>query len=314
MLSFSILLIFFGIPFGFILRNNLTIQKITNSLFSYSVWVLLFFLGLGLGIDKNLMLNLSLIGFQALIICFFACLGSIFFAVLLASYYFKDSFANTAKNTENDKQSSMIQRLTVLKDTAIVLFFFVGGIIMGNYSKFDLIQFTALAGEITLYILLFLAGICVGFDLKAFRILQELKGKIILIPLFTIIGSFLFAPISLLFLSDLTVLDTLLVASGLGYYSLSSSLISQEINPMLGSVALMANILREVFTLIFTPILVQCFSRLSPIMLGAATANDCSLPIIAKYCSERYAILAIFSGVSLTFMVPVLLTILFYFV
>lgn len=46
--------------------------------------------------------------------------------------------------------------------------------------------------------------------------------------------------------------------------------------------------------------------RLGPVMAGARRPWDTCLPIIAATAGERYAILAVFSGMTLTLLVPVL--------
>ncbi len=56
------------------------------------------------------------------------------------------------------------------------------------------LPFEADSGTYTLsalYVLLFLAGMSVGFDLHAFRIIQELKGVILVVPLAAVIGTVL---------------------------------------------------------------------------------------------------------------------------
>ena len=110
----------------------------------------------------------------------------------------------------------------------------------------------------------------------------------------------------------LALLDAVAVSVGLGYYSLSSTIISQEVSPALGSVALLSNIMREVACLVFTPVMLRFFGLLGPLFAGGATSNDSSLPIIAKFCGERYAIIAIFTGVVLTLAVPFLVPFVLY--
>ncbi len=317
MLNFAILMLFLGIPPGIFWKNNPKIQKISGKLFNFSVWILLFFMGIGLGLDKNLMQQLTHLGFQALILSLFACTGSVLAAWFMGSCFFPDSFTeNRTRNLEQkskNTQSQLKENLIILTDTFLVLLFFIGGILFGYYEIINHGVFVNYLAEYTLYLLLFLAGMFVGFDLKAFRILQELKGKVLLIPILTIMSSLLFGVLASFILPQISIYESLLVTAGLGYYSLTTTLISQEINPALGSIALLSNVLREVFTLILAPILIRFFGKLAPVMLGGATANDCTLPAIAKYCGERYAILAVFSGVVLTTVVPFLLSFLLYF-
>jgi len=103
------------------------------------------------------------------------------------------------------------------------------------------------------------------------------------------------------------------IGSGFGYYSLSSILISKIRNETLGVIALIANISREIFTLIATPLLVKYLGKIAPIASAGATSMDTTLPVIVKYCGEEYAIISLFSGVALTVLVPVIITVIYRF-
>ena len=340
MMIIAILTILAGMPAGFLFRRSTATQVFVGHALNFSVWILLFLLGIGLGLDSTLMGQLDSLGLQALLISLFATLGTIMGGGVLGRYAFPDAFLSnqeareweerecinreekkqgiapervkndcTPKNSDSEKQS----KLSALKDSLIVLTFFIGGILLGAYPIIPMEWAMGNAAAWTLYILLFLAGMSVGFDLQAFRILRELKGKILLVPFVTVVCTLLASPLACLIFPDLRIIDAMAVGIGLGYYSLSSTMISQEISPALGSVALLANMIREILTLVLAPLMVRYFGRLGPVMAGGATSNDSSLPVIAKYCGERYAIIAIFSGVFLTLIVPLLLSFLLYF-
>jgi uncharacterized membrane protein YbjE (DUF340 family) len=66
--------------------------------------------------------------------------------------------------------------------------------------------------------------------------------------------------------------------------------------------------MREVATLLMTPVLVKYFGKLAPIAAGGATSMDTTLPVIAKFTGTEYAIIAVFSGTVLTIIVPFLVT------
>lgn len=338
MMIIAIITIFAGMPFGFLLRNSKTLQYWTGQFLNFSVWLLLFLLGVGLGVDDSIMNQLDTLGLQALLITSFAIMGTLVGAWIVGRYAFTDSFdvknenllqktqLFDSKETQSREAKEQISeakeeigdgekqsKFHALKDSVIVLSFFVAGILVGMSSFITQEYPIAEASAWALYLLLFLAGMSVGFDLKAFRILRELKGKILLVPFATILGTLLASPLACLVIPDLRIIDAVAVGSGLGYYSLSSTMISQEISPALGSVALLSNMIREIFTLVFCPVMIRYFGKLAPVMVGGATSNDSSLPVIAKYCGERYAIIAIFSGVFLTLIVPLLVSIILYF-
>jgi len=100
----------------------------------------------------------------------------------------------------------------------------------------------------------------------------------------------------------------LAVGAGFGYYSLSSLFITQLSGEMLGVTALLSNILREILTLLATPLLVQYFGKLAGIASGGATSMDTTLPVITRYSGKEWSIISVFSGVVLTLLVPFLVT------
>ncbi|HAD01761.1 MAG TPA: hypothetical protein DCE74_06040, partial [Porphyromonadaceae bacterium] len=84
-------------------------------------------------------------------------------------------------------------------------------------------------------------------------------------------------------LADVSLTDCLAVGSGFGYYSLSSVFITQYKGAEMGTIALTANIIREILTLLAAPLMVRYFGRLAPICAGGATTMDTTLPIITRY-------------------------------
>lgn len=110
---------------------------------------------------------------------------------------------------------------------------------------------------------------------------------------------------------DLSLLDTLSVSAGFGYYSLSSILINEVRGAELGTIALASNILRELITIAFAPVMVKWFKNFAPISSGGATTADTTLPIIQRYAGNQYVPLSILHGAVVDFSVPVYLTLFF---
>jgi uncharacterized membrane protein YbjE (DUF340 family) len=96
------------------------------------------------------------------------------------------------------------------------------------------------------------------------------------------------------------------VGAGFGYYSLSGILIAEISGEELGVVALLANIFREVLTLTLAPLLVKWFGKYAVIASGGATAMDTTLPVVVRYSGKEMAVVAVFSGLVLSILVPVL--------
>ncbi len=132
--------------------------------------------------------------------------------------------------------------------------------------------------------------------------------RILLVPLASVVGTYAGVLAVAPFLPEYPLWQILAASSGFAYYSLSSFIITGAGLPVLGSIALLSNIMREVATLLLTPLLVRYINPIAPISVGGATAMDTCLPMIIKHTNEAYGLIAIFSGTVLTVLVPFLVS------
>ena len=192
--------------------------------------------------------------------------------------------------------------------------FFCAGCLMGvaNDFRFDLHDLSMYV----LYALMFQVGIGIGSNKKLKELVKSLRPKMLLVPMATIVGTLLFSAFASLLLSQWSVFDCMAVGSGFAYYSLSSILITQFKEPSiglqlateLGTIALLANISREILTLLAAPLLVRWFGNLAPISAGGATTMDTTLPIITRTAGQQFVVVSIFHGFVADFSVPFLVT------
>ena len=195
-----------------------------------------------------------------------------------------------------------------MKGSLIIVGFFVLGIVCGLMHWMPDINAFGNVSYLTLCALLFCVGITVGNNTTIIDTFRQLDRRLMLLPLMTITGTLAATAIASIGLPHRSLTDCLAVGSGFGYYSLSSIFITQYKGPELGTVALLANIIREVFTLLGAPLLVKYFGPLSPISCGGATTMDTTLPIITRTSGEDFVILSLFHGFLVDFSVPFLVT------
>ena len=163
-----------------------------------------------------------------------------------------------------------------------------------------------------LYALMLQVGIGIGSDPRLREILRSLSPRLLLLPCATIVGTMVASAAVSLVISRWSVAEVMAAGSGMGYYSLSSILITQLKEPTvgavvaaeLGTVALVANILREMLTLTLAPLMVRWFSPVAPICSGGATTMDVTLPVITQYAGREWVFVAIVHGVVVDFSVP----------
>lgn len=195
-----------------------------------------------------------------------------------------------------------------MKGSLIILSFFATGLLLGVFRWFPP---EVLSYNISFYVLcalMFSVGISIGNDTTSFRQFRRLNPRIIFLPLMTILGTFIGVIAVSLFLKNRSVTDCLAVGSGFGYYSLSSILITEYKGVELGTIALLSNIIREIFTLLLAPWMVKYFGKLAPISAGGATTMDTTFPIIVRSSGNDYAIVSIYHGFIMDFSVPFLVT------
>ncbi len=195
-----------------------------------------------------------------------------------------------------------------MKGSLIIVGFFILGIVCGVMHWLPDLNAFGNVSVWTLYALLFCVGITVGNNTTLMKSFTRLDPRLMLLPLMTIVGTLAATAIVSLGMPQHSLTDCLAVGSGFGYYSLSSILITQYRGPELGTIALLANIIREVFTLLGAPLLVRYFGPLSPISCGGATTMDTTLPIITRASGQEFVILSLFHGFLVDFSVPFLVT------
>lgn len=77
-----LIIMFTGILVGYLFRNRYEIIKCAEPLLNYSIYLLLFLIGISVGLNKLIVNKLDTIGIQAFVITVFAIVGS-----CVASYF-----------------------------------------------------------------------------------------------------------------------------------------------------------------------------------------------------------------------------------
>ena len=199
-----------------------------------------------------------------------------------------------------------------MRGSLIVVGFFALGCLLGAGERLPEAWIKGDASLYVLYLLMFQVGLSIGSDKKLKEILRSIRPRLLLVPLATIVGTLIFSAAVSLLLVKWSLMDCLAVGSGFAYYSLSSILITQLKEPSLGvqlatelgTIALMANIMREIMALLGAPLFVRYFGRLAPICAGGATTMDTTLPVITRYAGKELVFVSILHGILVDLSVP----------
>jgi uncharacterized membrane protein YbjE (DUF340 family) len=194
-----------------------------------------------------------------------------------------------------------------MKGSLIILSFFAAGLLLGVYR---VLPASWLDNDYSFYVLaalMFSVGFSLGHQPDTIQQFRRIHSRVLFLPLTTVVGTFL-GVLILSFFSERSVFDFLAVGSGFGYYSLSSILITEYKGIELGTIALLANIFREIITLLFAPVMVKYFGKLAPIAAGGATTMDTTFPIIIRTSGKEFSVVSIYHGFVMDLSVPFLVT------
>lgn len=199
-----------------------------------------------------------------------------------------------------------------MKNSLLVVGAFVAGCLVGCITGglHDVHEWTLYL----LYALMFQIGISVGCSDNLGEILRTFRPKMLLIPLATIGGTLLFSAFAALLLAKWRVAECLAVGSGMGYYSLSSIIITQlktaslgtQLAAELGTIALLSNVFRELSALLLAPWIRHHFGILAPISAAGVASVDVVLPTIVRVSGKQMVSISLFHGMLIDMSVPVL--------
>ena len=196
-----------------------------------------------------------------------------------------------------------------MKGSLIIIGFFVLGTLCGvsHLIPIDIVMDSRISFY-ALCALMFSVGLSVGNDPQTLKNFRSLNPRLVFLPIMTILGTLAGSAAVSLILTHRSLTDCLAVGSGFGYYSLSSIFITEYKGAELGTIALLANISREILTLLAAPLLVRWFGNLAPISAGGATTMDTTLPIITRTAGQQFVVVSIFHGFVVDFSVSFLVT------
>lgn len=316
---------------GMVVGRFLRIKGLQKPIIAVT-WLLLLFLGLETGSDREVIGALPSIGLASAALSIGGVAGSCILAWMLWKYMggnvgeavpeagqgARETGAGGDLQAVSGRELQTVsgldmgtgRRISVwsgMGGSLVILGFFTLGIILGLAGLPAAQSIVHKLSFWSLCILMAMVGMSVGGNPELVSSIRSMNPRIALLPIATILGTYAGCIIVNLFLGH-SIADVLAIGSGFGYYSLSSVLISSSRGPHLGSIALISNIIREVFTLLCAPVLARIAGPLAPISSGGATTADTTLPIISSCCGDKFVLISIFHGFAVDFTVPFLVT------
>lgn len=299
-----IFIMLLGVGAGFLLRRWQL--PILGRIITMLIWLLLFLLGVEVGCNQRIVRGIATLGAEAILISLAGTVGAAALSAALWRFSGHRSARGDDPSASEPRKSHF--RWQTLAGSLVIVAFFATGVVTGLLGWFDI---SALGVDISFYALgalMFCVGVSVGHDDSTLRNLRSLSPRLMLLPVATILGTLAGCAMITPLLNGRELYDTLAIGSGFGYYSLSSIFITEYRGAELGTVALLANIAREILTLVGAPLLCRLFGPLAPISAGGATTMDTTLPVITAVSGKGFVVLSIFHGFVTDFSVPFLVT------
>lgn len=271
------------------------------------IWALLFLLGVEVGADPAVAGGLATLGAAAFVIFALSVAGSILLSWGLWRWVRRGAAVPDSAAEVNPTDAEGPQSLwKALRGSLVIVAFFAAGCLAGRFAAPG--AGVSHLSEWVLYVLMFCVGVTLGNDRTLIGRVRRLDPRLILLPVATAVGTLAGAGAAAPLLDGCSPGDTLAVGAGFGYYSLSSLFIADLRGADLATVALLCNILREIFTLLAAPLVARWFGPLAAVSIGGATSFDTTLPVITQAAGPSYAVVSIFHGCMLDLSVPFLVT------
>ncbi|KLV09335.1 membrane protein [Photobacterium aquae] len=290
----GMLYIFLPLVIGYLIPiNKPSVLNFINTQTSRLVLVILALMGLSLAGLDNIGQNLNQIVIYTLV----------FFSLISGCNLLALPLLDKLLPTETAQQNQKLPFLTMMMESVKLIFVVAGGLVVGLIAGIDL-GWVDKASEAILLLLLFMIGIQLrnsGMTLK--QILLNKKGMLIAL---TIVATSLPGGLIAAWLLDLPYQHGLAMASGFGWYSLAGILIGDSLGPVMGGVAFLNELMRELIALSLIPMIIARYPS-TAIGYAGATAMDFTLPIIQSCGGIRCVPIAIVSGFILSLLVPVLI-------
>ena len=300
------MLVIFAVIIGGIATGRLLIGRrlaFVPRLITVIIWALLFLLGVEVGSDPAVVGSLATLGGAALAIFALSVAGSIFAAWLL----WRRIRGRAVPADDGEAAADVpVSAWAALCGSLVIVAFFVVGCVVGLFAPFDLAG--SRVSAYVLYAQMFCVGITLGNDCTLAGRVRRLDPRLALLPVATAVGTLAGAALAAPLLAEWSLTDSLAVGAGFGYYSLSSIFIADFRGPELATIALLCNVMREIFTLLAAPLVARWCGPLAAVSIGGATTFDTTLPIIAQAAGRPYAVVSVFHGCVLDFSVPFLVT------
>ena len=320
------LILYLGVTFvGFILGSKVRSHKEkfswTARVQMVALIVLVLTMGMRMGSNEEVIANLSTIGVSALLMTVVIMACSILAIWLARQAMGIDRFgrmknaeagvlpseggAETAA-AEDEAADGNSTTVAIIASVAAGMAF--GYLVIRRMFEGNMDQFDSLAGltiKIGLCLLLVFIGLDLGLDGTVVDNFKKVGLRILVFPAVVVVGTLAGAAACSLFM-EFSLKECLAIGAGFGWYTLAPGIIMENGYVTASAVAFLHNVMRELFSIIFIPLIAKKIGYIETTGMPGAAAMDVCLPIVEKSTRSDIAVYSFVSGVILSTAVPIM--------
>lgn len=283
-----------------------------------TVCILLFVMGVRVGLNEEIIGAIKSTGVISAILFVLGTGSCIVFTWLFTKYVIDKKKSKGYAEREQDsiaEDSVPTGGGNGFKDSAIILGCFVLGLVLALTKilpdAFYALDFESYADWV-LYAMLLFVGISIGMGDSILALVKKVPRRVLWLPLVALVGTWIGSVAAYLVIKawgyELSLQQSATINTAMGYYSLSSILTTKAWGATIGSICLLTNLMRELFTILCAKPLGRVFGRYASTASGGATVTDTSLPIILKAEGNGILPAVLYFGIVINIAVPFLLT------
>jgi uncharacterized membrane protein YbjE (DUF340 family) len=300
----------------------------TGRILLAAVSALVFFMGVRMGSNEEVIHNLGTIGVEAFFMTVVIMAGSIAGVIVTRKLLLMDKYGRPKKAEpeighaaeqedviKNDVKNSVpAQKDPGLSMTMAILLFVALGMLFGYFfipKLFtDMGCFAELSGKVLvvgLCLLLFLVGIDLGLSGSIAGSLKAVGPRILIFPIAVVLGS-LAAAFLCSFVLPISGKEALAIGAGFGWYTFAPVAITEQGHIVAGAISFMHNVMRELGGVILLPVVAGKIGYIEAVSMPGVSSMDMFIPIVERVCGERIVIysflIGLFQSIAASILVP----------
>ncbi len=155
-------------------------------------------------------------------------------------------------------------------------------------------------------LMLFVVGVTMGLDGSLGRQIRMMGLRIVIFPIVSIVASLVGSALCYLFM-PVSLLEALAIGGGMAWPSLTSVMIFQHGLIFASAISYLHNLLRQIFSFIFIPLVARKVGYIETFSMPAAASMDVCIAAVEKSTRTDIAVMSFVSGAIISLVVPILL-------